>query len=70
MILNEQVSQLAAALAVLPDEQREVIMLHVHGRQSFASIANTLSMSRDTVKSRYRYGMQKLQTVFQEEVTR
>ena len=70
MILNEQVSQLAAALAVLPNEQREVIMLHMHGRQSFASIANTLGMSRDTVKSRYRYGMHKLQTVFQQEVSR
>ncbi|MCH7918231.1 MAG: RNA polymerase sigma factor [Planctomycetes bacterium] len=69
VILNEQVSQLAAALAVLPNEQREVIMLHVHGRQSFASIANTLGMSRDTIKSRYRYGMQKLQTVFQQEVS-
>ena len=70
VILNEQASQLAAALAVLPNEQREVIMLHVHGRQTFSSIANALGMSRDTVKSRYRYGMHKLRTVFQQEVTR
>ena len=70
LILNEQVSQLAAALAVLPNEQREVIMLHAHGRQSFSCIANTLSISRDTVKSRYRYGMQKLQAGFHQEVSR
>lgn len=70
VIFNEQASTLATALAVLPHEQREVIMLHAHGRQSFSCIANTLSISRDTVKSRYRYGMQKLQTVFQHEVSR
>ena len=70
VIFNEQASALAAALALLPNEQREVIMLHAHGRQSFSSIANSLGMSCDTIKSRYRYGMQKLQAVFQEEVSR
>jgi len=68
LVLNEQTRHLASALAQLPDKQREVILLHMHGRMTFSMIAHDLGISRDTAKSRYRYGLDKLQTIFGEEV--
>jgi RNA polymerase sigma-70 factor (ECF subfamily) len=68
LILNEQTRQLAAALAQLPDKQREVILLHMHGKLTFSMIAHELGVSRNTAKSRYRYGLDKLQQIFCEEV--
>jgi RNA polymerase sigma-70 factor (ECF subfamily) len=68
LILNEQTRHLAAALAQLPDKQREVILLHMHGKLTFSMIAHELGVSRNTAKSRYRYGLDKLQQIFCEEV--
>jgi len=68
LILNEQTRLLCAALAQLPDKQREVILLHMHGKLSFSMIAHELGVSRDTAKSRYRYGLDKLQQIFCDEV--
>ena len=47
-------------LAPLPDEQAEVVRLHFTDDLSMAEIAEILDISRDTVKSRYRYAMAKL----------
>ena len=48
------------ALALLPREQREVIVLKVwHGR-TFEEIGRLLEASPNTVAGRYRYGLQKL----------
>lgn len=48
-------------LARLPDSQREVVTLHVQGDMTFAEVADTLSISVNTAKSRYRYAIDKLQ---------
>lgn len=48
---------LADALALLPDEQREVVTLHIHGGQTFREIAEALEISINTVQSRYRYAL-------------
>ncbi len=49
-----------AALAELPYEQREVIVLHQHGALTFEEISRQLVLSINTVQSRYRYGLDKL----------
>ena len=49
-----------AALARLPVEQREVVVLHVWHEMSFRQIGAVLEISPDTAASRWRYGIDKL----------
>jgi RNA polymerase sigma-70 factor (ECF subfamily) len=49
-----------AALARLPREQREVIVLKIWNHQTFEAIGRLFEMSPNTVAGRYRYGMSKL----------
>lgn len=51
---------LRRALHSLPDDQREVIVLHVWGELTFAQIGDLLNASSNTVASRYRYALVKL----------
>ena len=55
-------------LAQLPYEQREVIVLHLHQEMRFREIAEALSLSINTVQSRYRYGLEKLRTILNNTV--
>ena len=64
---REQAGRLYAALATLPAEQREVVLLHLHGGLRFRRIAETRSVSINTVQSRYRYALAKLRTLLAEE---
>jgi RNA polymerase sigma-70 factor (ECF subfamily) len=50
----------ADALDVLPEEQREVVLLHALEGLTFREIAETLDIPPDTAASRYRYGIEKL----------
>lgn len=52
--------RLAIALAALPPEQREVILLKVDADLTFAQIAQVLRISPNTAASRYRYAIEKL----------
>lgn len=52
--------ELAAAVAALPGEQREVIALKVDGGLTFAEIAAVTGTSPNTAASRYRYALEKL----------
>ncbi len=70
LICNEQARQCAQALAELPLEQREVILLNVQGQMSLTCIARTLKLPVNTVKSRYRYGMAKLKLIFENQSER
>jgi RNA polymerase sigma-70 factor (ECF subfamily) len=63
LMVTEQSAQVFGALAQLPAEQREVITLHLHGQMRFREIASQLSLSINTVQSRYRYGIEKLRTL-------
>jgi RNA polymerase sigma factor (sigma-70 family) len=49
-----------SALAELPQEQREVIVLKIWHECTFEEIGNLLSISPNTAAGRYRYGLQKL----------
>ena len=54
---------LAAALAELPADQRAVVHLKLWEDLTFAEIATTLGIPPNTAASRYRYGIDKLQTL-------
>ena len=68
-VLNEQVQQLAAAMEQLPPEQREVVTLRFEAGLGFRQIARMQNVSIHTVQGRYRYGMEKLRSVLNGEVT-
>jgi RNA polymerase sigma-70 factor (ECF subfamily) len=57
-----------AALADLPPEQRQAIVLHVLGSLRFREIARQTGESVNTVKSRYRYGIAKLRSLLESQV--
>ena len=57
--------ELQSSLKDLPEEQREVIVLHVWGEMSFEEVAAALGISPNTAASRYRYGLSKLREQFQ-----
>ena len=67
IIFNEQLHQLAEALTLLPFEQREVIALRIYGQMRFGAIAKSLGVSVNTVKGRYRYGIDKLRSILDGE---
>jgi len=47
-------------LALLPDEQRETVILKIYQGFSFKEIARVCGLSVNTAGSRYRYGIDKL----------
>lgn len=53
---------LAGALAELPDDQREIVILKVFEGMTFKEIARLCGLSMNTAASRYRYGLSKLRT--------
>jgi RNA polymerase sigma-70 factor (ECF subfamily) len=65
---REQRSIVTCALAKLPQEQRQVIVLHVLGGIRFREIAHQIGESINTVQSRYRYGLRKLQSLLNGQV--
>ena len=68
IVCNEQLQQLSSALVKLPHEQREVIALRIYGQMRFKAIAKSQGISVNTVKGRYRYGINKLRSVLNSEV--
>ena len=63
--LNLKVSD---ALELLPVEQREIIILRLHGGLKFKDIAASLGITTNTAQSRYRYGIDKLRSQLDCEV--
>jgi RNA polymerase sigma factor (sigma-70 family) len=53
-------ANLRRALSKLPDEQREVTILHLWGDLTFSQIAKVLDVSANTAASRYRYALARL----------
>ena len=61
-------SRIGSAMAQLPYDQREVIMLHLHSGLKFKQIAKSHQVSVNTIQSRYRYGLDKLRSILNDEV--
>ncbi len=63
-ILSDERSRLVArALARLPDEQREVIALHLNGQLKLREIARLQQVPFTTVRGRYRHGIERLRSI-------
>ncbi len=67
-IFGEELRQLTWALEQLPYEQREVLILHVHGGMRFRAIARQQGVSLNTAQGRYRYALDKLRSMLNGEV--
>ncbi len=65
---RDLVAKLDAAMAELPDEQREILVLHLQGELPFREIARLQDISINTAQSRYRYGLDKLRATLDGEL--
>lgn len=68
LIIDEEFKRLTNAMAQLPYEQREVVILRLQADMKFKKIAKLQQASVQTVLSRYRYGTSKLRTLLNCEV--
>ena len=66
LICSEESRGMSMAMVKLPDDQREVIVLHLTGGMTFREIARIQEVSVNTVQGRYRYGIDKLRSVLNE----
>ncbi|UCD51355.1 MAG: sigma-70 family RNA polymerase sigma factor [Phycisphaerales bacterium] len=69
VICSEELERVAGALALLSDEQREVIALRLQGALKFREIAAFQGVPIKTALSRYRCGLGKLRSMLNGEVT-
>jgi RNA polymerase sigma-70 factor (ECF subfamily) len=54
---EEEAQRIQVAMARLPAEQREVLVLHIWGGLTFAQIGAAVDISPNTAASRYRYAL-------------
>ena len=69
-IFSEQLQLLSKAMCVLPIEQREVVSMYMDGDLTFKQIAQIQEVPISTVQGRFRYGIEKLQRLLGNEVTK
>lgn len=67
-IFGEELRQLGSALAQLPYEQREVLLMRSYSDLKFRTIASSLGVSINTAQGRYRYALHKLRSMLDGEV--
>lgn len=65
-IRNELRDTIADAVAQLPDEQREVFLMRQVSHLPFKQIADIVGVPENTVKSRMRYALERLQEALAE----
>jgi RNA polymerase sigma-70 factor (ECF subfamily) len=63
---RDEEDKAARALAGIPEEQREVIILKIFEELTFKEIASVCGLSINTAASRYRYGLEKLREILEE----
>lgn len=68
LISAEELHRLREAIAKVPYEQREVVIMHLQGRRTFRQIAESQGIPIGTAQSRYRYGLEKLRSLLNGEV--
>jgi len=67
---REQAETLSRLLMSIPEKEAEVICLRVFSDLSFADVADAVRSSVPTVKSRFRYGIDKLRRLLHQEGVR
>ncbi len=68
VIKSEELQKLGIAMSQIPYEQREAIVLRLHGQMKFKTIANLQNVSIKTAHSRYRTGLDGLKLILNSEV--
>lgn len=68
IICGEELRRWSDAMARLPYEQREVVILHLRAGMKFRQIAKLQGISVNTIKGRYRYGLDKLRSILNGEM--
>ena len=68
VVCDEEFQHLYKAMARLPYEQKEAVILHIQGRMKFREIAELQQTSIKTTLSRYNYGLNKLRSMLNSEV--
>jgi RNA polymerase sigma-70 factor (ECF subfamily) len=68
IISSEELQRWTTILARLPFDQREVIVLRLRAGMKFGQIAKVQGVSVNTVKGRYRYGLDRLRSILNGEV--
>lgn len=64
MEAQEEFKRIERLLSRLPEQQSEVIRLHIHAGLKFTEIAETLEQPVTTIKSRFTSGIEKLKQQF------
>ena len=67
-VIKEESMKINSALGEITFEQREVVVLHLHGGMKFREIADLQAVSTKTIQSRYRYGLNKLRSILNSEI--
>lgn len=68
VICDEEFQHMYKAIAQLPYEQKEAVILHIQGKMKFRQIAELQGTSIKTTLSRYSYGLNKLRSMLNSEV--
>jgi RNA polymerase sigma-70 factor (ECF subfamily) len=63
----DELERVNAAMQELPPEQREVIVLKFFHGMTFSEIGRVAGISPNTAASRYRYALDKLRLLLEEE---
>lgn len=70
IMCSEELRRWSDTMAKLPYEQREVIILHLRAGMKFRQIARLQGSPINTIKGRYRYGLDKLRSILNGEMKR
>ncbi len=65
---SEELRRWSDVMGQLPYEQREVVILHLRAGMKFRQIARLQDISVNTIKGRYRYGLDKLRSILNGEM--
>lgn len=68
LVYSERCERLSRALADLPGDQREAVLLKVKQNMTLRQIAKLQDVSISTVHGRYRYGLEKLRALLNSEI--
>ena len=68
IISSEELRRWSDVMGQLPYEQREVVILHLRAGMKFRQIARLQDISVNTIKGRYRYGLDKLRSILNGEI--